>query len=212
MMYGYAWVSTEGQTLDVQLEALKAAGCATIFQEQINGVKIDRTQLSKLLAVIQVGDVLIVSRLDRLARSTHDVLHILDALTQRGAAFRSLGDSWADTTAPHGRLMLTVLGGLAEFERGLINARIGEGRTRAKARGVHMGRPPKLTSRQRREALQALADGTASQAEQARCFNVSTSQRRSGRCARRRRCCSRLRAKEHAAGPITPCSTPRMRR
>ncbi len=101
------------------------------------------------------------------------MLHILDALTQRGAAFRSLGDSWADTTAPHGRLMLTVLGGLAEFERGLINARIGEGRTRAKARGVHMGRPPKLTSRQRREALQALADGTASQAEQARCFNAS---------------------------------------
>ena len=92
--------------------------------------------------MIDDGDVLMVSRLDRLARSTRDLVNILDALTKRGAAFRSLGDSWADTTTPHGRLMLTVLGGLAEFERELIRARTGEGRTRAVARGQHMAARP----------------------------------------------------------------------
>src|ERR1700679_334106 len=89
--------------------------------------------------------------------------------------FRSLVDSWADTTTPHGRLMLTVLGGLAEVERELIRARTGEGRGRAKARGVHMGRPSKLTPHQKREALKALADGTATQADLARRFNLSSS-------------------------------------
>jgi predicted nucleotidyltransferase len=128
-----------------------------------------------LLTVIDQGDVLIVSRLDRLARSTRDLLNIVGAVAERGGSFRSLGDSWADTTTPHGRLMLTVLGGLAEFERELIRLRTGEGRTRAKARGVHMGRPPKLTPHQRREALQALANGTATQADLVRRFNVSQS-------------------------------------
>jgi DNA invertase Pin-like site-specific DNA recombinase len=94
-----------------------------------------------------------VTRLDRLARSTRDLLNILDAIAKAGATFKSLADSWADTTTPHGRLMLTILGGLAEFERELIRARTGEGRARAKARGVHMGRPPKLSAFQRQEAL-----------------------------------------------------------
>ena len=158
-LFGYARVSTDGQTLDCQVEALKAAGCETknIFREKITGAHADRPQLTLLLGAIDDGDVLIVSRLDRLARSTRDLLNILDTLAKRGAAFRSLGDAWADTTTPHGRLMLTVLGGLAEFERELIRARTGEGRHRAKARGVHMGRPPKLTPRQKREALKALA-------------------------------------------------------
>ena len=102
-------------------------------------------------------------------------LNILDTVAKAGAGFRSLGDAWADTTTPHGRLMLTVLGGLAEFERELIRARTGEGRVRAKARGVHMGRPPKLTAHQKREALKALADGTATQADLARRFNLSAS-------------------------------------
>src|SRR5271157_2158790 len=116
-----------------------------------------------------------VTRLDRLARSTRDLLNILDAVAKAGAGFRSLADIWADTTTPHGRLMLTVLGGLAEFERDLIRVRTGEGRVRAKARGVHMGRPPKLTAHQKREALKALADGTATQADLARRFNLSQS-------------------------------------
>ena len=172
-VYGYARVSTDGQTLDAQLEALQAAGCEKVFQEKVSGARADRRQLGRLLAAIGGDDVLIVSRLDRLARSTRDLLNILGTLAERGAAFRSLSDQWADTTTPHGRLMLTVLGGLAEFERELIRARTGEGRQRAKARGQHMGRPPALTPHQRREALEALAAGTATQAELARRFNVS---------------------------------------
>ena len=99
-----------------------------------------------------------VTRLDRLARSTRDLLNVLDAIGKRGAGFRSLGDAWADTTTPHGRLMLTVLGGLAEFERELILARTGDGRKRAKDRGVRFGRPRKLTAHQRQEALQRLQE------------------------------------------------------
>jgi DNA invertase Pin-like site-specific DNA recombinase len=127
----------------------------------------------KILKSITAGDTLLVTRLDRLARSTRDLLNIIDAIAKAGAGFRLLADAGADTTTPHGRLMLTVLGGLAEFERELIRSRTGEGRARAKTRGVHMGRPPRLTAHQKREALNALADGSISQADLARRFNVS---------------------------------------
>jgi DNA invertase Pin-like site-specific DNA recombinase len=175
--YGYARVSTDGQTLDHQVAALKAAGCAkdNIFREKVSGALVDRAQLSHLLETIDAGDVLMVTRLDRLARSTRDLLNILDTLARRGAGFRSLADAWADTTTPHGGLMLAVLGGLAEFERELIRARTGESRARAKARGQHMGRPPTLTAHQRRKAVNALRAGTATQADLARQFNVSQS-------------------------------------
>jgi DNA invertase Pin-like site-specific DNA recombinase len=116
--------------------------------------------------------VLVVTRLDRLARSTRDLLNIVAAIAEREAGFRSLKDSWADTTTPHGRLMLTVLGGLAEFERELIRARTGDGRARAKARGVRFGRPTALTAQQRHEAIQRLAQGV-SQADLARTYGVS---------------------------------------
>ena len=174
-IYGYARVSTDGQTLDAQVAALTAAGAAPVFRETASGAKTDRRELAKALRALEAGDTLLVTRLDRLARSTRDLLNILDAIAKAGAGFRSLGDAWADTTTPHGRLMLTVLGGLAEFERELIRARTGEGRIRAKARGVHMGRPPKLTPAQRREGLQALASGEATQADLVRRFNVSKS-------------------------------------
>ena len=107
------------------------------------------------------GDVLVVTRLDRLARSTRDLLNVIDAVSKRGAGFRSLKDAWADTTSAHGRLMLTVLGGLAEFERELIRARTGEGRKRAQDRGVRFGRPRKLTPHQRQEAIARLQAGEA---------------------------------------------------
>ena len=100
-----------------------------------------------------------VVRLDRLARSTRDLLNVLDEISKRGAGFRSLKDAWADTATPHGKLMLTILGGLAEFERELIRASTGEGRKLAKDRGVRFGRPRKMTSHQRQEALQRLAAG-----------------------------------------------------
>jgi DNA invertase Pin-like site-specific DNA recombinase len=119
------------------------------------------------------GDVLTVTRLDRLARSTRDLLNTLATITAKGAGFRSLHDTWADTTTAHGRLMLTVLGGLAEFERELIRARTGEGRARAKARGVKMGRRPKLTDHQKREAIKRRDYGEETLAEIGRSYNVS---------------------------------------
>jgi DNA invertase Pin-like site-specific DNA recombinase len=115
--------------------------------------------------------VLVVTRLDRLARSTRDLLNVLASVTERGAGFRSLKDAWCDTTTPHGRLILTALGGLAEFERELIRARTGEGRERAKVRGVRFGRPLKLSPQQRREALERL-DAGESVVDVARTFGV----------------------------------------
>jgi len=133
---------------------LRAAGAKKVFREVASGAKTDRPQLRRLLAEVRPGDVLTVTRLDRLARSTRDLLNTLTAITTKEAGFRSLADAWADTTTAHGRLMLTVLGGLAEFERELIRARTGEGRERAKARGQSLGRPFKLTPHQRSEAIQ----------------------------------------------------------
>jgi DNA invertase Pin-like site-specific DNA recombinase len=153
MIYGYARVSTDGQSVEAQVKQLRAAGAEKIFRETASGAHADRPRLRSALAQLAAGDVLLVTRLDRLARSTRDLLNTLAAIAGRGARFRSLGDAWADTTMAHGRLILTVLGGLAEFERELIRARTGEGRARAKANGVRMGRRPKLTAHQKREAI-----------------------------------------------------------
>ena len=172
-IFGYARVSTDGQTLDAQREALRAAGAEKVFQETASGAKTDRRELARAIRALNAGDVLLVTRLDRLARSTRDLLNTLDAIAKAGAGFRSLADTWADTTTPHGRLMLTVLGGLAEFERELIRTRTGEGRARAKARGQHMGRPPALTPHQRQEALAELAAEGMTQTDLARRYGVS---------------------------------------
>ena len=169
---GYARVSTDGQTLQAQTEALYAAGCARIFAEKISGAHADRPQLAKAIAALGEGDTLVVCKLDRLARSTRDLLNTLDAIGKAGASFRSLADQWADTTTPHGRLMLTVLGGLAEFERHLILSRTAEGRSRAQANGVRFGRKPALTAYQRAEALRRRAAGETL-TEIAQSMNVS---------------------------------------
>jgi DNA invertase Pin-like site-specific DNA recombinase len=171
-IYGYARVSTNGQNLVSQEAELLAAGCAEVFKEKVSGAKTDRRELAKVLRRLEPGDVLVVTRLDRLARSTRDLLNILDAIAKARAGFKSLKDAWADTTTPHGRLMLTVLGGLAEFERELIRARTSDGRVRAKARGVRFGRPAALTAQQRAEVLVRLAQGEI-QAELARAYGVS---------------------------------------
>src|SRR5215467_3185381 len=170
--YGYARVSTNGQDLGSQEAELLVAGCAKVFKEKVSGAKTNRAELAKLIRRLEPGDVLIVTRLDRLARSTRDLLNVLAAVGEHEAGFRSLRDAWADTTTPHGRLMLIVLGGLAEFERELILARTSDGRTRAKARGVRFGRLAALTPHQRQEALKRLGSGEA-QADVARSFNVS---------------------------------------
>ncbi len=173
MKYGYARVSTDGQSVDAQARQLSKAGCKKVFREVASGAKTDRAQLRRLLDQLEAGDVLTVTRLDRLARSTRDLLNTLAAITAKKAGFKSLGDTWADTTTSHGRLMLTVLGGLAEFERDLIRARTGEGRARAVARGQKMGRPSKLTPHQRRDAIKRRDEGDETLADIGRSYNVS---------------------------------------
>jgi len=169
---GYARVSTDGQSLQSQTEALRLAGASKVYSEKQSGARSDRPQLAKAVAALAEGDCLVVCKLDRLARSTRDLLNTLDTIAKAGASFRSLSDQWADTTTPHGRLMLTVLGGLAEFERHLILTRTAEGRTRAQANGIRFGRKPALTPYQRAEALRRRAAGETLTAI-AQSFNVS---------------------------------------
>jgi len=173
MIYGYARVSTDGQSVDAQVKQLRTAGAEKVFRETASGARADRAQLRRAIAQLEKGDVLTVTRLDRLARSTRDLLNTLAQIADKGAGFRSLADAWADTTTSHGRLMLTVLGGLAEFERDLIRARTTEGRDRAKANGVKMGRPPKLTPHQKKEAIKRRDHGEETLAEIGRSYNVS---------------------------------------
>ena len=175
MKYGYARVSPGGksESVDAQTRQLTKTGCRKVFRDvHVSGAKTDRAQLRRLLDVLDAGDVLTVTRLDRLARSTRDLLNTLAAITAKKAGFRSLGDTWADTTTSHGRLMLTVLGGLAEFERDLIRARTGEGRARAVERGQKMGRPFKLTDHQKSEAIKRRDQGETL-ADIGRSYNVS---------------------------------------
>jgi DNA invertase Pin-like site-specific DNA recombinase len=174
MIVGYARVSTDGQTLDAQQAALKTAGAEKVFAEEVSGAQTDRKALAKAIDALGAGDVLLVTRLGRLARSTRDLLNVLATISDKGAGFKSLADAWADTTTPHGRLMLTVLGGLAEFERELIRARTDEGRKRAQARGVRFGRKLKLTPHQITEAVRRRNAGEAL-VEIDRSYNVSHS-------------------------------------
>jgi DNA invertase Pin-like site-specific DNA recombinase len=158
MIIGYARVSTDGQSLEAQQAALKAAGAERIFAEKISGAITDRKALAQAIKALGNGDVLLVTRLDRLARSTRDLLNILDQISKAGAKFKSLADAWADTSTIHGELMVTILAGLATFERHLIRARTDEGRKRAQARGVRFGRPLKLSRYQIDEALARLGN------------------------------------------------------
>ena len=174
MIYGYAWVSTDGQSIDAQVGQLQAAGAGQVFRETASGTKADRAQLRRVLDQLAAGDVLMVARLDRLVRSTRGLLNTLAAIADRKAGFRSLGDTWADTTTARGRLTLIVLDGLAEFERELIRARTTEGRRRAVARGVKLGRRPKLTPHQMNEAIRRDDRGELTR-EIAHRYNVSHS-------------------------------------
>lgn len=171
-LIGYARVSTYGQTLDAQLEQLKAAGCVRTFREKVTGARTDRKELLKMLRSLVAGDMVMVTRIDRLARSTFDLFAIVKQIADAGAAFRSLAEPWADTGTSTGRLMLAVLGGLADVERDLIRTRTAEGRSRAKGRGQHMGRPPALTPQQQDEARLRRAEG-ATLKELAQSYDVS---------------------------------------
>jgi DNA invertase Pin-like site-specific DNA recombinase len=175
-LIGYARVSTYGQTLDSQLEQLRAAGCSSrnIYREKVTGTRADRRQLLDMLKRLAPGDVVTVTRIERLARSTFDLFAIVKQIVDAKAQFRSLAEPWADTGTSTGRLMIAVLGGLADVERDLIRTRTAEGRSRAAKRGQHMGRPPKLTAAQQAEARRRRAEG-ATLAELARAYGVGKS-------------------------------------
>jgi DNA invertase Pin-like site-specific DNA recombinase len=147
-------------------------GCSKIYCEKASGAQPGRRELLRLLKAVAAGDVVTVTRIDRLARSTFDLFAIVKRIVDAGAQFRSLAEPWADTSTSTGRLMIAVLGGLADVERDLIRTRTAEGRTRAKARGQRMGRPPKLTSEQQREARRRRAEG-ATLEELAKSYNVA---------------------------------------
>ena len=171
MKLGYARVSTEDQNLDGQCQRLSAAGCEKLFEEKLSGANRNRPKLEKLIEQLRKGDVLVVTRLDRLARSTSELLRIAERLTEKSAGLQSLDEPWADTTSPSGRMVMTVFAGIAEFERTLIISRTNDGRMAAKARGVTFGRPKKMRLDQQELARELVRDGKSISAI-ARTFNV----------------------------------------
>ena len=171
MRLGYARVSTEDQNLELQRPRLNGAGCEKLFEEKISGVKRHRPELERLLGEIRKDDVLVVTRLDRLARSTTELLAIAESLNQKDAGLQSLDEPWADTLTPAGRMVLTVFAGMAEFERALIRQRTQDGLVDARKRGVAFGRPPKLRRDQQELALELIKQGKSISAV-AKTFNV----------------------------------------
>ena len=172
-LIGYARVSTGEQHLDLQLDALAAAGCERIYRDNgVSGVATKRPGLSKALRALHAGDVLVVWKLDRLGRSLAELIAVMGQLERRDIGFRSLSES-IDTTTAGGRLVFHLMGALAEFERGLISERTKAGMASAKARGAKIGRPPKLTKAQIAKARRRIASGKASAAELAREYGVS---------------------------------------
>jgi DNA invertase Pin-like site-specific DNA recombinase len=187
-LIGYARVSTYGQTLESQLEQLRPAGCYSrnIYREKATGVRSERRELLRLLRRLAPGDVVTVTRIDRLARSTLDLFGIIKRIVNAKAQFRSLSEPWADTGTSTGRLVLAVLGGLADVERDLIRTRTAEVRSRAKLEGKHMGRPPSLTPEQQKEVTRSRAHGATLQ-ELADSYDRSISNMRRPRAPRDRR-------------------------
>ncbi|WP_010220034.1 recombinase family protein [Sphingomonas sp. PAMC 26621] len=161
MLIGYARVSTEDQDLRHQRATLKEAGCTRTFEEKASGAKHNRPELARMIEQLRSDDTIVVTRLDRLARSTQDLLDIAEKLKEAGAGLRSLAEPWADTTSPAGRMVLTVFAGIAEFERELIHQRTSIGRVAAKARGVRFGRPSMLTADQIALGQRLVGEGTS---------------------------------------------------
>lgn len=171
-LIGYARVSTQGQDLAQQRETLGSLGCQRIFEEKVSGAKRDRPELGRLLDHLRIGDVVVVTRLDRLARSTSDLLHIAERINGSGAGLRSLAEPWADTTSPAGRMVLTIFAGIADFERSLIGERTSAGRAAALARGVRFGPRPALSAEQIVHARRLIDEEGRPVTEAARILNV----------------------------------------
>jgi DNA invertase Pin-like site-specific DNA recombinase len=171
MKIGYARVSTEDQRLTLQLEALKKAGCIRIFREKVSGAYCDRPELARMLDQLREGDVVTVWKLDRLARSTRNLLEIVESIRNASARFQSISEPWADTTTHAGKMIMTIFAGIAEFERDLIRERTGAGRADARKRGVRFGRPKKMNADQQKLALRLLKEGKSVR-EVARTFSI----------------------------------------
>ena len=174
MKLGYARVSTEDQRLDLQRARLNEAGCGRLFEEKISGTARQRPALERLLQELRADDILVVTRLDRLARSTAELLRIAEGIAEKDAGLQSLDEPWADTTSPSGRMVMTIFAGIAEFERTLIISRTSDGRLAAKARGVTFGRPKKMRPDQQELARELVRDGKSISAV-ARTFDVHPS-------------------------------------
>ena len=171
MKIGYARVSTLEQNLDLQLRALEKAGCKKIFREKATGSNRERPQFRRMLDQIRVGDTIVVWKLDRLARSTRDLLETMEAIREAGGKFQSLSEPWADTTTHAGKMIMTIFAGIAEFERELIRERTGAGREAARKRGIRFGRPRKLSPDQEQLAQRLVLEGK-SVCDIERIFNV----------------------------------------
>jgi len=159
MKIGYARVSTGVQNLDLQLTALTQAGCKRIFEEKVSGAQSNKPELKRLLEQLRQDDTVVVWKLDRLARSTRDLLEVMETIRRADASFQSLTEPWADTTTHAGKMIMTVFAGIAEFERDLIRERTNAGRVAAQHRGVQFGRPKKLTEAQQALAARLLQEG-----------------------------------------------------
>ena len=159
MFLGYARVSSDDRDFAVQRTALRASGCERIYEETASGAKRDRPELARLLEQLRGGDVVVITCLDRLARSTRELLDVAKQIKQAQAGLRSLTEPWADTTSPAGRTLLTVFAGIAEFERALLHQRTSAGRVAAKQRGTRFGRLPKLGPEQLALARRLVAEG-----------------------------------------------------
>ena len=171
MKLGYARVSTSEQDTSAQVSALKSAGCEKIFREKASGGRWDRPKLIRLLDQLRKGDILIVSRLDRLSRSLRDLLTIMERIKEAEAGFRSLGEAIDTTTAP-GRMMMQMVGAFAEFERVILRERTKAGLDAARKHGRIGGRRPKLRPNQQEEIVAMVSRGSKNAADAARLFNV----------------------------------------
>lgn len=177
MKIGYARVSTEGQNLDRQIDALVKAGIdrRNIYTEKITGTKRDRPELNRMLSELQIGDVVLVSDLTRISRSTKDLLEIVEKICSKGASIKSIKDTWLDTTSqnPYNAFLLTVMSALSQLERDLISQRTREGLASAKARGRSGGRPSKQN--EYRETVTLLYNGGMKIADIVRSTGISRS-------------------------------------
>jgi len=152
MKIGYARVSTQDQELALQLDALKAAGCGKIYKEKMTGSTRERPELQKLLDQLREGDIVVIWKLDRLARSLKDLVNLVNEIQEKGGALHSLNDQ-IDTTTPHGKFTFHVFAALAEFERDIIRERTKAGLTAARARGRVGGRPKGLSKKAQHTAI-----------------------------------------------------------